>query len=462
MASIPTRKTNQVGSGFTNLQRVLQANKSNTLGSTVSSGIQKAGQAAQGAINQAGTQFNTQVGAEKQRLASEQDRAARVLGDVTKASQEDINAFEGIRGGQTKGPTSIQNANEVSEKAREAQSLGQATGNEGGRFGLLQRYVGAGNRYTGGQQRLDNMLLGQTGQADLRKARVATSGIADKASQLQDAASQQGKELQNRAKGLSESTIKVLEGQVVDYDKAMEAARVKAETERAARQAADLEQLKSGNITEEDLYNALGLKEGMRTYGTDLSQFYTGMGKDLATKENVQTQADFDRIKKLRELSGQSLTGEASAVLPAYTDASQVDAYGKIKDYNINQEALKGDIENRRQAYGQSNVGAMAHIQDSLRSLYGTNISDEEHERQLREYGTSARENNFQRQYWSGGGYGDVALGISDPNTRNWMLDTYQNDPRYMGNEVYRNQFNKTFGALQKPVTTTPVIDENE
>lgn len=447
-----SKKTNQAGSGFTNLQRVLQANKANTLGSTVSSGIQKAGQAAQGAITKAGAEFNTSAEAEKSRLAAEQGRAARVMGDVTKATDEDVQAFEGIRGGQSKGPNTIKDASAVAEKSREAQSLGQATGNEGGRFGLLQRYIGSGDRYTGGQQRLDNMLLGQTGQADLRKARMATAGLMDKAQGTEAAASQVGQELKNRAQGLAQSTIKNLEGEVVNYDKAMDAARIKAESDRAARQAADLEQLKSGEITEEDLYNSLGLKEGLRTYGTDLSQFYTGQGKDLATKENVQTQADFDRINKLRQLSGQSLTGEASAILPAYSDASQVDAYGKIKDFNINQDALKGDIENRRQQYGQSNFGAMAHIQDALRGLYGTNISDEEHEKQLQQYGTSARENNFQRQYWAGGGYGDTALGV-DSGFRNWMLDVYQNDPRYMGNEVYRNQFNKTFGALKKPPT---------
>jgi hypothetical protein len=461
----PSKKTNQMGSGFTNLQRILQANKANRLGTTVAGGIQKAGQTAQGSIQQAGQQFQTQAQAEKARLDAEKARASRVLGDVTKASEEDINAFEGIRGGQTKAQTSIKDASEIAEKGREAQSLGQATGTEGGRFGLLQRYIGGGERYTGGQQRLDSLLLGQTGQGDLRKARAATSGLTDQALKTAYAAEQQGLELQNRAKGLSESTINTLQDQAVAYDKAMEAARVKAETDRAARQAADIEQLKSGEIVNEQLYKDLGIKEGTRIYGTDLTKFYNTAGKDLATKENVQTQADFDRIKALQALSGQSLQGEASAVLSNYRDPSQVDQYSKIKDYNINQENVKNAINQSRLAYGQGNVGAMAHIQESLRQIYGTNISDEEHERQIKEFGTSARENNFQRQYWSGGGYGDTALYWDRPNPggdfwRN-LLSTYAYDPRYMGNTAaYKtpHKFDRTFGALKKPEEQIPAV----
>jgi hypothetical protein len=456
----PAKKTNQLGSGFTNLQRVLQANRSNRLGSTVAGGIQKAGQAAQGSIQQAGQQFQTQAQTEKDRLDAEKARASRVLGDVSKASEEDINAFEGIRGGQTKAQTSIKDASEIAEKGREAQSLGQATGNEGGRFGLLQRYIGSGDRYTGGQQRLDNVLLGQTGQTDLRRARVATSGLSDKAQNVSFAAEQQGKELQNRARGLAESTINTLQDEAVSFDRAMEANRIKAEADRAARQASDIEQLQSGEIVNQQLYKDLGIKEGTRIYGTDLTKLYNKIGKDLATKENVQTQSDFDKIKALRALSGQSLVGEASSVIAGYKDPSQVGQYSNMKDYDINQENVKNAINQARLAYGQGNVGAMAHIQESLRQIYGTNISDEEHEKQLKQYGTSARENNFQRQYWSGGGYGDTALywDRANPGKDYFkdLLNTYATSNQYMGNEAYKDshKFNKTFGALKKPAAT--------
>lgn len=457
------KKPNTTGTGYTNIQRILQANKANKLGATVGSGVQQAGQAARGAIGVAGQQFNAGVDAEKNRLGQESERANRILGDVTKATDEDVNAFEGIRGGLTKGPNTISNADELRQQAQEAENLGNAGGSEAGRYGLLQRFIGGNKQYTGGQQRVDSLLLGQTGAKDLRAAKKDTVGLTEQTDSKIQAASELGKELQGRAKNLADTTISGLSNKVVDYDKAMEAARIKAEADLSDRQKSDIEQLKSGVITDEDLYEALGIKEGSRLYNTDLSQFYQGLSNNLATKQNVQTEADFNKMEALRRLSGNSLTGEASALMPAYTDKSQVDQFKTNKDYRFDQDALKGAIDTNRMGALQGNVGAMAHIQESLRHLYGTNISDEQHEQQLQDYGTSARENNFQRQLWSGGGYGDTALywDRPDPGTAFWerMLDSYTNSTHYLRDApTFKTNFNKTLGTT--PVVTDPE-DEN-
>lgn len=364
------------GTGFTNIQRILQANKANPLGSTVSSGVNQAGQAARGAIEQAGTEFKSGVQAERGRLGAEAQRADRVLGDVSKATDEDVSAFEGIRGGLSKGPTKIKNADELKQKAFEAERLGSAAGSEAGRYGLLQRFVGGNKQYTGGQQRLDSMLLGQTGANQLREARKGTIGLSNKAEQEARAAVETGKVLQGEAKNLADVTIGRLGGQVVDYDKSMEAARVKAQADLAENQRKLRDQLISNEIEDENLYNRLGIKEGDQIFRTNLGDYFQARN-NIATKENVQTQADFDRINALRRLSGQSLTGEASAILPAYTDKSQVDAFKNMETYDIAQEALRDKIAQERGEYKAADFENLAHIQLAKTALEGASEGDE-------------------------------------------------------------------------------------
>jgi len=336
MALPPSNRANQLGSGFTTLQRYLGANKANQLGSTVGSGIQKAGQQATGAMQTAGNKFQQGFQQEQNRLGSEGQRVDRVMGDVTKASDEDVNAFEGIRGGKTKGPQEIENANELREKARQAKSLGEATGSEAGRYGLLQRYVGAGKQYTGGQQRLDNLLLGQTGAGNLRQARRDTSGLVNAQQNQENTALAQGKQLASQAKGLADTTISRLGTGVTDYDTAMQAAAAKAAADRAAYVAQAKTDLSKEGTVDEELFNKFGITEGQKIWDADLGQFVNE--NDLAaTKQNVQAQTDFDKIQALRRLSGNSLTGDPSARLAEFNDAKQVGAFkaaGNFADIN--------------------------------------------------------------------------------------------------------------------------------
>lgn len=368
--SLQQRKPNQTATGYTNIQRILQANKSNPLGSTVAGGVQQAGSQARGAIQQAGNQFRQEEQTEKNRLGQESQRADRVLGDVTKASDEDINAFEGIRGGLSKGPTEIKNLDEIRQKAFEAERLGSAAGSEAGRYGLLQRFVGGNKQYTGGQQRLDSVLLGQTASPQLRQARKASVGLSNQAEQEARAAIESGKVLQGQAKELANTTIGRLGGQVVDYDSAMEQARVAAQEGLKTRQDDLRRQLAANEIEDETLYNRLGVKENDQIFRTNLADYFQARD-NIATKQNVQTQADFDRIEALRKLSGQSLTGQASAILPAYTNKEDIDAFKNMESYDISKDALRDKINQELSQYKAADFDNLAHIQLARTGLYG-------------------------------------------------------------------------------------------
>lgn len=346
---LPPNRRNISGSGFTNLQRMLQASRSNKLGQTVSSGIQQAGDASRRAIQTAGQQFQQQAGAEKDRQAFESQRADRVLGDVSSASDEDVSAFEGIRGGKSKGPTGIANADELRQQSQEAEALGKLTSSEGGRLGLLQRYVGGNKRYTGGQQTVDSLLLGQTGTDKLKQSRRGTLGLGHQAKTLQTGAQAVGKELASSAQGLADTTIQRLGGQATGYDTSMEAKRIAEQDALKAKQEGVRKQLEAGEV-DQPILDKLGIAAGDKLWRTNLADFFQA-NENIATKENVMNQADFNKIEALRKLSGQSLTGDPSKVLSQYRDKEQIDAFSKMSPYEIEQEALKQKINDERQRY---------------------------------------------------------------------------------------------------------------
>lgn len=356
-SNLQTRKPNQLGTGYTNIQRILQANKSNQLGSTVAQGVQQAGQAARGSINQAGQAFATEVDKERARQDQEKQRAQRVIGDVTKATDDDVASFEAIRSGQSKGPTGVSNAEELRSKAGEAESLGQAAGSEAGRFGLLQRYVGGGKQYTGGQQRMDALLLGQTGGQQLRQARKSTLGLGDQQATQEMASKEVGKTLQNKAQNLKEETVSGLGRAVTDYDAAMQA---QLDNKIAGRQSLINSITGTGlqgpveldEKTLKDLSDATGgyLTEGKSLMNVDLSPFIKANLLN-ASKQGAQNTDDLKRAQMIAKLSGE--------------DLGKVEK-GLLQSYVANPE-LAGTFDSSK-AFDASNVGQLdTAIQNSKR-----------------------------------------------------------------------------------------------
>ena len=170
------------GTGFTNIQKVMQASQGNKLGSTVVGGIQQAGQQAQQSMEQAKQQFQTER--EKANINTEANAAvsADLIKNAVDGSELTANQLadaEKFRKGEYAGPMGLENAAALGMKAQSAEQLGQLSGSAGGRQGLLQQFVG-GTQYGAGSQRLDSLLLGQNRQA-INQARAATAGLAEQA-----------------------------------------------------------------------------------------------------------------------------------------------------------------------------------------------------------------------------------------------------------------------------------------
>lgn len=200
----------QKGTGFTNLSKVLQANKGNRLGQTVSGGIQQQVQGVQSKVKSAQEQFQEE--AQKNRLDTPEAAAKRqdILGRFAPSSgasgvpqvgqapqqtgssntaqqpaqspvsEEEIKDFTKFRTGTYTGPKELKDSASLTGQAQQAEELGGLAKSEGGRQELLKQFVG-GRNYTTGQRQLDTTILGQQpGQlgAAARQARGATEQVA--------------------------------------------------------------------------------------------------------------------------------------------------------------------------------------------------------------------------------------------------------------------------------------------
>lgn len=192
MAALPPAK--KTGSGFTNLQRILQANKGSQLGSTLASKAQQEAMDVEKGLGKASETFKKDV--QSNALNTAENVQARESGlntanSVTAANDVQnkiappagtnlVDQFQKFRAGEYKGPVQLDRGAQFLNRAEDLSNLGQNVNTSEGRFGLLQRYLGA-PQYTTGQKRLDNLLL--TKQADpLKQIRQSTAGLQNEVS----------------------------------------------------------------------------------------------------------------------------------------------------------------------------------------------------------------------------------------------------------------------------------------
>lgn len=185
------------GTGFTNLQRVLSANQSNRLGSTIGGGVSNVVNKANTNLNQAQQQFGQQ--AQQGVVGTDQDKqfVSNTLKDPTQAQQADVDKFARYREGY-KGPQGLQ-SDTLQGQQQDLKSLGGLTSNSGGRQALLQRFVGS-PQYNQGQQRLDTMLLGQPGSTNLNQLRRQTMNANQNINRGYDTAQNQANLLNAQSK----------------------------------------------------------------------------------------------------------------------------------------------------------------------------------------------------------------------------------------------------------------------
>lgn len=227
-AQVPMTQKPKKGSGFTNLQSILEANKGNKLGGAVVGGVQGAGQQAQSTLQAGQKEFEAGLsGARGQRQEKEQTSKGILsrFGQQDYAGQDigeqEVGKVEELRSSKYAGPQGLTNEQMVQQQAKQAEQLGQYAGSAGGRQELLRRFVGGVPQYSQRKQMQDELLLGLGGgEQALKQAGKATRGLqartaeeiqkakfagSDEARQLEAAKSAQEKALQDLYSGVDTS-----------------------------------------------------------------------------------------------------------------------------------------------------------------------------------------------------------------------------------------------------------------
>lgn len=323
----------QKGSGYTNIQRIVQANQGNQLGQAVGSGIQQAGSALKSNLGNAQNQFQQQTAQNQANTAGNQQVVQNVLGSAENyipTGNNDQNAQQGAKfqqliSGQYLGPNQLQNAQQLQGQAANVNQMGQALGTSGGRAGLLQQFVG-NPQYSRGQQTLDTLLLGQQNNSQaLANARQSTAGLGNQVQGAIQGAQAQGQEQSGLAKSFGQNVQNQFGQRVSDINTGLQNQATTAQTQRDAQYQQQLKDLQSGNITQQEA-DQLGLTNGQQVTGDILQNAgnFVTQNADKASAQNVASTQDYSRLNALRQLAGQSAPQTAQDTLGQYSGQDQL------------------------------------------------------------------------------------------------------------------------------------------
>lgn len=346
----------QQGSGYTNIQKVLSANQGNGLGQAVGSGIQDQTNQTQQNLNNSQQQFNQDTSQNQANTSANSQLVQNVLGNTAQYIPGGANAqqgqqFQQLMSGQYAGPTQLNNSQQIQNQAADVNQLGQATGSQAGQIGLLQRFVG-NPQYTNGQQNLDQLLLGQTGQPQLSDARRGALQLQGQVASGLAGAQATGQQQQNQAQNFGQNVQQQFGNTVSGINTGLQ------QQAQTAQQGADqnyqqtLKDYQSGNISQQEA-NLLGLSAPTAVTQNQLQNIgqYLTQNPNKATAQNVANAQNYAQIDALRQLGGNSAPSSAQNILQQY--AGQDQNAGQFQNQQIqgNGTKFQNDATNQVNQY---------------------------------------------------------------------------------------------------------------
>lgn len=345
---------NRKGTGFTNLQTLIGANKNNQMGQSIQAGVGGRVSQIQTDLNRSKNEFQT--GLDKNKVTdADKSFVDSKLNDPISASNEDATKFQGLMKGQYAGPSGLQNTAKVETQANELNQYGQNIGSAAGRYGLLQRYIG-GNKYTQGQQRLDNAILGQTGTGELKDVRRQAMSLSGDVNQAKTSAQALAQDASQRSKVLGQDIVKRL-GTVDDpTTPENEAAAgtvygdlyndLKSRTDGFNEAQRALELGLSGKGGQYQLTRAqldeLGISPGQTYHGLNLSNYINAAPYVDATIQQIANEDDYSKYQALNRLSGRQ-----GSLL---TDDSTLNSAKEYSYSGLDKDRLKETLDLNKQA----------------------------------------------------------------------------------------------------------------
>ncbi len=379
----------QKGSGFTNIQKVIGANQGNQLGQAVGSNIQQAGNQAQDNLKNAQNQFQQQSQANQFNTEGNKQLVQNVLDNPTQYNTQDQTnpnsqqgrQFQTLISGQYQGPQNLANANQIQAQGGNLAQMGQALGSSGGRQALLQQMFG-NPQYTSGQQTLDNLLLGQSQSPALQAAkRQALMGQGQINNAVQGAAAQ-GQQAVNEAQNFGQGVQGQFANTVTGQNKSLQDAATKAQGDRDAQYQQTLQDLKTGNITQQEA-DQLGLSQGQNVYNllNDPSKFVSESALQ-ANASNIASPEDYAKIQALQNLGGQYVQGnqDVNSAFANYQDPTQAGKFAADKGIIGDQGGFKTALDKTQSDYNSIYQPAYQKLQDaqSINRLASGQVTQDE------------------------------------------------------------------------------------
>lgn len=217
-----SKKNQTKGTGFTNINSILDANQGagQKMGEKIGGGLTQQANSVRAGIESGQNQFNAQ----KNQAGTAAKGAVQAGQNLTKQAGETDQAYQSrlaqpqqpqdfsaignnLRSAEYTGPMGLQNAGQIQAQAANAQTAGRQAGTTEGQQQLLKQMVAKPGNYTAGQSALDTMLLGQGGQGAIQQGRRDTLGVQNKAQGAIDLAGNQANALKG---GIAQSRDKAL------------------------------------------------------------------------------------------------------------------------------------------------------------------------------------------------------------------------------------------------------------
>lgn len=263
-----TKRQNR-GTGFTNINKILEANKGagQRIGQAVGGqlagqaqsvreGIQQSQQQFQQQKQQAGQQAQGAIGAGQGLLRGHgagvskdetQEQYAQRLSQSPQPGQQSFSKIgQDLKAAEYQGPMQLANAAKLQSQGATTAALGRLAGTTGGQKQLLSTMVARPGQYTSGQSALDQLLLGQQGQQQIQQGRRATLGLPEQATTAVQTAAEQAQGLKS---GIAESREKALQDiqSAITGEGGFQAQATK-QAETFKQDATDLAQIMSGKF----------------------------------------------------------------------------------------------------------------------------------------------------------------------------------------------------------------------
>lgn len=346
-----------LGSGYTNIQKIVQANQGNQLGQTVGQGIQQAGGNVQNQLGQAQNQFQQQTQQNQANTGANQQLVQNVLNNPNQYVSGQVNGNQGnqfsqLISGQYAGPQGLQNAQTLQSRAQNVGQMGQALGTASGRTGLLNQLVG-NPQYTQGQQNLDSLLLGQSKDPALAAAKRQALTLGNQVGSAVSGAQAIGQQQANQAQQFGQGIQQQLGGQLSKEEQDLQQNAANLQSKRNAQITALQGQLGQGQVNA-DMAQQLGIQQGALTYNVDPSKFMN-VNPITATEQNVATPQQVAQIQALQKLAGSNSGQQARDIFGRFGGAqTQAGTYANSTPYTMNAPGYQQAYQSAQQNYNNT------------------------------------------------------------------------------------------------------------